>query len=46
MIAEIAALNRTPKLFLELAKLLTGHVVGPAQRSSLLAPLAKLFGRG
>jgi pilus assembly protein CpaE len=44
MIAEIASLNRTPKLFLELAKRLTGQVVGPPQRRSLLAPIARLFG--
>jgi pilus assembly protein CpaE len=44
MIAELSALSRTPKLFLALAKRLTGHAVEPPQRSSLLAPIARLFG--
>jgi pilus assembly protein CpaE len=44
MIAELSAVSRTPKLFLELSKRLTGHVVGPPQRGSLLAPIARLLG--
>jgi pilus assembly protein CpaE len=44
MIAEVSGLSRTPKLFLELSKRLTGHVVGPPQRASLLAPIVKLLG--
>ena len=44
MIAEIAALNRTPKLFLEIANRLTGRVDPKPQRSSLLAPIARLLG--
>jgi pilus assembly protein CpaE len=44
MIAELSALSRTPKLFLALAKRLTGHAIEPPQRSSLLAPIARLFG--
>jgi len=44
MIAEIAALGRTTKLLLELAKRLTGHVDNRPQRASLLAPIARLLG--
>jgi pilus assembly protein CpaE len=44
MIAEIAALSRTPKLFLQIANRLTGRIDARPQRSSLLAPLAKLLG--
>ncbi|WP_407155645.1 CpaE family protein [Bradyrhizobium sp. STM 3557] len=44
MIAEIAALSRTTKLFHGLAKRLAGHVDHRPQRSSLLAPIARLLG--
>ncbi|MGJ5072777.1 AAA family ATPase [Bradyrhizobium oligotrophicum] len=44
MIAEIAALSRTPKLFLDIANRLTGRIDHKPQRSSLLAPIAKLLG--
>jgi len=44
MIAEIAGLNRTPKLFLDIANRLTGRIDPRPQRSSLLAPIAKLLG--
>jgi pilus assembly protein CpaE len=44
MIAEIAALSRTTKLFHGLAKRLTGQVDNRPQRSSLLAPIARLLG--
>jgi len=44
MIAEIAALSRTTKLFQGLAKRLTGHVDHRPQRGSLLAPIARLLG--
>jgi pilus assembly protein CpaE len=44
MIAEIAALSRTTKLFLGLAKRLAGHVDVRPQRSALLAPIARLLG--
>ena len=43
MIAEIAGLGRTPKLFRDLANRLTGRTE-PPQRSSLLAPIARLLG--
>jgi pilus assembly protein CpaE len=44
MIAELSGISRTPKLFLDLSKRLTGHVVSPPQRGSLLAPIARLLG--
>ncbi|MGJ4915112.1 AAA family ATPase [Bradyrhizobium sp. HKCCYLRH2015] len=44
MIAEIAALSRTPKLFQDIANRLTGRIDHKPQRSSLLAPIAKLLG--
>ncbi len=44
MIAEIAALSRTTKLFQELGRRLTGHVDLRPQRTSLLAPIARLLG--
>jgi len=44
MIAEIAALSRTTKLFRGLAKRLTGHVDVRPQRNALLAPIARLLG--
>ncbi len=44
MIAEIAGLNRTPKLFLDVANRLTGRIDTSSQRSSLLAPIARLLG--
>ncbi|WP_316180122.1 CpaE family protein [Bradyrhizobium sp. SZCCHNRI1009] len=44
MIAEIAALSRTPKLFQDIANRLTGRVDHKPQRNSLLAPIAKLLG--
>ncbi|WP_315704444.1 MULTISPECIES: CpaE family protein [unclassified Bradyrhizobium] len=44
MIAEIAALSRTPKLFLGIANRLTGRVDPRPARGSLLAPIAKLLG--
>jgi pilus assembly protein CpaE len=44
MIAEIAALSRTTKLFLELSKRLTGHIDLRPQRASVLAPIARLLG--
>jgi pilus assembly protein CpaE len=43
MIAEITGLGRTPKLFRDLAHRLTGRTE-PLQRSSLLAPIARLLG--
>jgi pilus assembly protein CpaE len=46
MIAEIAALSRTTRLFNDLAKRLTGHIDVRPQRSSLLAPIARLLGVG
>ncbi len=44
MIAEIAGLNRTPKLFLDVANRLTGRIDTSSQRGSLLAPIARLLG--
>jgi pilus assembly protein CpaE len=44
MIAEIAALSRTTRLFQELGRRLTGHVDIRPQRGSLLAPIARLLG--
>ena len=44
MIAEIAALSRTTKLFQGLGRRLTGHVDIRPQRGSLLAPIARLLG--
>ncbi|MGJ4931633.1 AAA family ATPase [Bradyrhizobium sp. HKCCYLS2038] len=44
MIAEVGALSRTPKLFQDIANRLTGRVDARPQRSSLLAPIAKLLG--
>jgi pilus assembly protein CpaE len=44
MIAEIAALSRTPKLFLNIANRLTGRADSRPQRPSLLAPIARMLG--
>jgi pilus assembly protein CpaE len=44
MIAQIAALSRTPKLFLSIANRLTGRVESRPQRGSFLAPIARLLG--
>lgn len=43
MIAEVAALNRTSKLFLQIANRLTGRIDPRQQRSSLLAPITRLL---
>lgn len=44
MIAEIAALSRTPKLFLEIARRLTGRGPDRPARNSLFEPIARLLG--
>jgi pilus assembly protein CpaE len=44
MIAEVGALSRTPKLFLDIANRMTGRIDQKPQRSSLLAPIARLLG--
>jgi pilus assembly protein CpaE len=50
MVAELSANHRTSKMFLEIARQLTGHFEVRKPRGSLLAPLRevgrRLVGRG
>jgi pilus assembly protein CpaE len=42
MVAEISASHRASKMFLEMARRLTGHAEVKKRRSSLLAPIREV----
>jgi pilus assembly protein CpaE len=45
MIAEVSANHRTAKLFLQMARRLTGHVNAGKANRSLLSPIIKMLSR-
>jgi pilus assembly protein CpaE len=43
MIAELSAMHRTTKIFLQMARVLTGHGEDKKPQRSLLSPIMRMF---